>query len=235
MTRRSRWTRPFGPAWHRYNGDVYGEYADGSPYDGGGIGRLWPLFTGERGHYELAAGNTDVARQMLAVMERFTGDVGLIPEQVWDADDVPARELFFGRPSGSAMPLVWAHAEHIRLTRSLTDGRVFDLPAVTATRYGGRTTFTVPRVCWRFTGQATHIPSGKSLRLEVLAAARVRWSFDHWQTARETETTATGLGIYFCDLPCEPLTPGQSVCFTFYWREANRWEGVNFEIPITNP
>ena len=46
-----------GPVWHRYNQDVYGEHDDGSPFDGDGIGRGWPLLAGERAHYELAAGN----------------------------------------------------------------------------------------------------------------------------------------------------------------------------------
>src|SRR4029077_1527759 len=44
---------PNGPVWHRYNGDGYGEHADGRAYDGAGIGRGWPLLAGERGHYEL--------------------------------------------------------------------------------------------------------------------------------------------------------------------------------------
>ena len=34
---------PFGPCWHRYTRDGYGEHADGSPFDGTGIGRAWPL------------------------------------------------------------------------------------------------------------------------------------------------------------------------------------------------
>ena len=52
---------PVGPAWRRYNGDGYGEHEDGSPFDGTGIGRAWPLLTGERAHYELAAGRREEA------------------------------------------------------------------------------------------------------------------------------------------------------------------------------
>ena len=52
---------PSGPAWHRYNDDGYGEHEDGAPFDGTGIGRAWPLLTGERAHYELAAGRRDEA------------------------------------------------------------------------------------------------------------------------------------------------------------------------------
>ena len=40
---------PKGPAWHRYVGDGYGEHEDGAPFDGSGVGRAWPLLTGERG------------------------------------------------------------------------------------------------------------------------------------------------------------------------------------------
>ena len=121
---------PSGPSWHRYNGDGYGEHSDGSPYDGStrGNGRAWPLLTGERAHYELAAGRRKEAARLLAAMAAFAGDSGLIPEQVWDTDDIPEKHLFRGRPTGSAMPLVWAHAEYLKLCRSLAENRVFDQP-----------------------------------------------------------------------------------------------------------
>src|SRR5258707_11103076 len=47
---------PQGPCWRRYNHDGYGQKDDGSAFDGTGVGRSWPVLTGERGHYELAAG-----------------------------------------------------------------------------------------------------------------------------------------------------------------------------------
>ena len=48
---------PFGPCWHRYNNDGYGQREDGGPFVTWGKGRAWPLLSGERGHYELAAGH----------------------------------------------------------------------------------------------------------------------------------------------------------------------------------
>ncbi len=42
--------------WFRYNHDGYGEHSDGSNYNGTGIGRLWPIFSGERGIYNIADG-----------------------------------------------------------------------------------------------------------------------------------------------------------------------------------
>lgn len=72
--------------------------------------------------YEIAAGRLEEARRLLATFEASASVGGLLPEQIWDSEDIPERELFLGRPSGSAMPLVWEHAEHIKLLRSLRDG-----------------------------------------------------------------------------------------------------------------
>ncbi|MDQ2687034.1 MAG: glycoside hydrolase family 15 protein, partial [Armatimonadota bacterium] len=124
-----------GPVWHRYTHDGYGETQDGGPYEGAGVGRGWPLLAGERAHYELARGNCDEAKRLLHVMAAQTSPGGLLPEQVWDCDDLPEHDLFNGHPSGSGMPLVWAHAEFLKLLRSLKDGQVWDTPPQTAERY----------------------------------------------------------------------------------------------------
>ncbi|MDE3024620.1 MAG: glucan 1,4-alpha-glucosidase, partial [Acidobacteriota bacterium] len=85
---------PTGVAYHRYEGDGYGEHADGSPFDGSGIGRPWPLLAGERGHAALLRGEDP--RPYLESMARMTSPGGLIPEQVWDAEPIPERNLFPG-------------------------------------------------------------------------------------------------------------------------------------------
>jgi glucoamylase len=113
-----------GPCWHRYNHDGYGQRADGSAFSGWGVGRAWPLLTGERGHYELAAGH-DVSPYTRA-LERFASTTGLLPEQVWDEPSRAGVRMEFGSPTGSARPLMWAHAEYIKLLRSVRDGQVFD-------------------------------------------------------------------------------------------------------------
>jgi len=73
-------------------------------------------------------------------MERFASETGLLPEQLWDADDIPEKAMFYGRPSGSAMPLWWSHAEYLSLVRSRRDGRVFDRIEPASERYvvGGK-------------------------------------------------------------------------------------------------
>ena len=222
---------PAGPVWHRYNDDGYGEHADGSPFDGTGIGRAWPLLTGERAHFELAAGNIAVARTLMAALESFANDGGMFPEQTWDAPDIPARELFFGRPSGSAMPLAWAHAEYVKLLRSLNDGRVFDMPPQTYQRYVVDRTES-PYAVWRFNLKCTQIPRGKVFRLETLSRGLIHWSADGWQTINDTPTRDTGFGLHIAELPTGLLPMGATVRFTFYWNDADKWEGRDFAVRI---
>ena len=126
-----------GPVWQRYNGDQYGEHDDGKPFStkDKGRGRGWPLLIGERAHYEFVRGDLERAKELCRVMVRFATDTGLIPEQVWDANDLPERHLFHGQPTGSVCPLVWAHGEYVKLRRSMRDGRVFDAPRQTFKRY----------------------------------------------------------------------------------------------------
>jgi glucoamylase len=221
---------PFGPAWHRYNDDGYGEHDDGSPFDGTGTGRLWPLLTGERAHYELAVGNREEAERLMKVMAAFANDGGMIPEQIWDSRDIPDRELFFGRPSGSAMPLVWAHAEYVKLVRSLHDGRVFDTPPQTVERYVNKKTRSSFAI-WRFNNKCRTMPAGRILRIEALSCAVVHWSPDSWQKVMDAETKDTGLGLHYIDLPTEKISSG-SIVFTFYWPDAAKWEGQDFEVLI---
>lgn len=222
---------PQGPLWYRYNDDGYGEHEDGSPFDGTGIGRVWPLLTGERAHYELAAGRRDVATQLLRTMEASASPGGMLPEQVWDQPDIPERELFRGRPAGSAMPLVWAHAEHIKLLRSLHDGRVFDLPPQPVERYQIKKTVS-PLRSWRFNHRLRSLPPGKRLRVEVLAPAMVHWSVDSWRTFKDDLTTKNVFGMHVVELPTQTLAPGSQVAFTFYWPDAEKWEGTNFLVTI---
>jgi glucoamylase len=89
---------PQGPGWLRYNEDGYGQRPDGGPYLGWGQGRAWPLLTGERAHYELAAGK-DIG-PLIETYEKFATCGQLLPEQVWDEADRPERRLWQGKPAG---------------------------------------------------------------------------------------------------------------------------------------
>jgi glucoamylase len=222
---------PHGPAWRRYNGDGYGEREDGSSFNGTGVGRAWPLLTGERAHYELAVGRADEAGRLSRAMEAFGNEGGMIPEQIWDASDIPERELFCGAPSGSAMPLVWAHAELIKLRRSLRDGRVFDVPYQTVQRYQQEKVHS-PYAIWRPNHKCRTIQAGQVLRLELLRPAMVRWSANDWSDHRDLDTLEAGLDMHLLDLQTEALPPGTAVSFTFLWLDTGQWEGSGYRVEI---
>jgi glucoamylase len=222
---------PSGATWHRYNDDGYGEHKDGSPFDGTGIGRGWPLLTGERAHYELAAGRYENAQRLLAAMEGFASESGLISEQVWDSPDIPKKELHIGQPSGSAMPLVWAHSEYLKLRRSMHDGRVFDMPPQTVERYLTEKIVS-SRMVWRFNNKIRWLPPGMMLRIETLAPAVIHWSDDDWKTVQDISAQDTGLGIYTADLSTRSLPEGRQVKFTLFWPDAHHWQGMDFVVHV---
>jgi glucoamylase len=219
-----------GPVWHRYNEDGYGEHDDGSPFDGTGVGRGWPLLAGERAHYELARGNTAEAERLLHVMEAQSSPGGFIPEQVWDGPDIPQLELFNGKPSGAAMPLMWAHAEYIKLLRSLRDGRVFDMPPQPVQRYL-REKHAVEYTVWRFNQKCSSVPAGFILRIELLTPATVMWTANGWSSQQQEQTIATRLGVHFLDIHTNGMASGTELEFTFRW-ENGQWEGHNFDVKV---
>jgi glucoamylase len=192
----------------------------------GGPGRSSPA----RAQTELAAGNRAGAEQLLRALEGFASDGHLLPEQVWDAADIPQRELFRGRPSGSAMPLVWAHAEHIKLLRSLADGRVYDMPPQPRVRY--QIERVRSRHCiWRYNNKCRSLVPGSILRVELLAPATVHWSVDAWRASRDTPALDSGCGVYYADLDTAALASGAEVIFTIRWADG-RWDGSDYRVAV---
>ncbi len=218
---------PQGPGWRRYNHDGYGEKADGSAYDGTGEGRCWPILTGERGHYELAARRNPLP--FIGAMEQFANEGGMLPEQVWDAEDLPDGRMKRGGPTGSAMPLCWAHAEYIALVRSHKDGVCFDRIEPVYQRYAKARTGSRIEM-WTFAHQPRGIAPGKTLRIVTDSSAMIHWSFDGWATVNDMETRDTGFGCWFVDLPSDQLHSGAQIDFTFFRQE--RWEEKDFQVGI---
>ena len=137
-------------------------------------------------------------------MESSTGTTHLIPEQVWDARDIPERELFAGKASGSACPLVWAHSEYIKLRRSLVDGKIFDQPPQTVERYLNKKQ-SAEYFNWRFNNKARTMPRGKKLRILLMEPAMVHWSTDAWQNSHDIDTEESGWNLQHVDLSTETL------------------------------
>lgn len=216
---------PFGPCWRRYNHDGYGQRDDGGPFVDWGTGRAWPLLTGERGHYEIAAGRPGAP--YLETLAHFASETGLLPEQVWDGQDLPLLHLVRGGPTGAAMPLLWAHAEYLRLLRSIEDGAIFDRVPAVAARYSHRNAPRTTWEIWEASRQPARFSSRDRLRVVAAEPFRLHWSSNGWTDATDTPSTGTALGLDYVDLPT-PTPAGTVFNFTFYWPSRGAWEGRDY-------
>jgi glucoamylase len=221
---------PQGPCWRRYNHDGYGEKADGEAFDGSGIGRSWPILTGERGHYELAAGRDP--KPFIAAMESFANEGGMLSEQLWDTPDLAEKRMQRGLPTGAAMPLCWSHAEYVSLVRSAHDGVCFDRVEPAFQRYVVNRARNSHEM-WSTRHPIRRMPRGRILRLIIAADADIVWSANDWGNTNKTDATPAGdLHLWFADLPTENCPEGSSVEFTFFWKEPRRWEGRNYSVAL---
>jgi glucoamylase len=223
---------PYGPCWRRYNHDGYGQRKDGGPYIGWGQGRAWPILTGERAHYELAAGH-DVTSYITA-LERFSSIGGMLPEQVWDHADLPSEGMYFGRSAGSAQPLVWAHAEYLKLLRSVADGEVFDRISVVADRYAvpkDKRTFLSRMEIFQVGRPICAMVQGSTLRIMDAELFRVVYSTDNWATKNAKDAASIGRPGAFADIATDATQTG-SIAFTMYYPGEDRWLGCNYEVEV---
>ncbi|MGD2055273.1 MAG: glycoside hydrolase family 15 protein [Gammaproteobacteria bacterium] len=220
---------PQGPAWHRYNGDGYGERDDGSAFNGAGIGRAWPLLSGERGHFELAAGHDPLP--YLESMAAMTSGLGMLPEQVWDAPPIPTRGLQPGRPTGSAMPLAWAHAEFIKLAVSHCMKRIFDRPDAVWRRYHGKTP-VARHAFWTPRAPVAIIDTHQSLVVLLPEAAIVHTGVNDWQDIRDLPTTPGAFGLHRVEIDTGRCENVRNIDFT--WRRSDgQWHGRDFSVAIS--
>jgi len=213
----------------RYNGDGYGEQEDGTPFNGTGVGRIWPLLTGERGHYELASGRDPLP--YLNAMTAMSGTGGMLPEQVWDTHPISSRKLYPGRPTGSAMPLAWAHAEFIKLLVSRQLGHPYDRPKSVWRRY--KAIRPRPNVAfWSEQSPISRIEAGARLQILLQYSNQIHWGFDGWREARDVQTVDYGLGVHVAELQTKDLRAGQRIDFTFRNSITGRWAGEDYHISV---
>jgi glucoamylase len=229
---------PQGPCWLRYNNDGYGQRPDCGPFQGWGQGRPWPLLTGERAHYELAAGN-DIS-SLIKTYESFASCGQMLPEQVWDEPDRAGCSMQLGKPAGSAVPLVWAHAEYLKLLRSAQDGKVFDRISPVYDRYcesEGRHTLRTDIEIYSRHRPIQKIAAGETLRILDDTRFEVLWTADGWQTKNVVDSRSLGSAGFSADIVphangdrAEARSTGLS--WTLRWPEQDRWLGYNVEIEI---
>ncbi|QNI37746.1 glycoside hydrolase family 15 protein [Edaphobacter albus] len=228
---------PFGPCWRRYNHDGYGQKKDGGPYDGWGQGRPWPLLTGERAHYELAAGKN--CSKLTTAIEGFSSKGGMLPEQIWDEADLPSRRMYLGRSAGAAQPLVWAHSEYLKLLRSLADGEVFDRIPIVAERYAvapGERNFKNHLEIYSAGRPVRKIRAGSTLRIVDMGHFRAVYTTDDWSTVKEVVSTLVSASGAYVDIATDAKQAGK-IIFTQCWPqdgEPDRWLGKNVEVEIVS-
>jgi glucoamylase len=165
------------------------------------------------------------------------GPGGLIPEQVWDAGDIPARGLFQGRATGSAMPLIWAHAELIKLAM-IRDARqpVEMLPAV-IDRYAARPPAATGPWYWRDSldpggpvASPEIVPHGRDLIIEDSQPFALHWGHDGWRDVADVDAAPLGFDRYGASLTAAAVSSVASVQFTR--RYASGWEGRDHDVPL---
>ena len=218
---------PSGRVYRRYNEDGYGETADGGPFRDAGIGRLWPFLVAERG--QLALGRGEDVMPYLDTMLACASAGGLLPEQVWDTDAIPERNLFPGRPSGSAMPLLWSHAEYLKLWAARRAGTPIERLGAVAARYGG----TRPRAKayrWRDGVPCSDVPIDADLLVQGTGPFTLHVGFDGWTDVRDVEAVRDPFGIWTALVATGDLADRKHIDFTR--RDASGWEGVDHELPI---
>ncbi len=222
---------PQGAGWLRYNHDGYGQRPDGGPYKGWGQGRVWPLLGGERAHYELAAGN-DIA-SLIETYEKFATSGCMMPEQVWDEADRPERRLKFGKPAGSAVPLVWAHAEYLKLLRSAVDGKVFDRIDAVYDRYSnpeGRGRVNHGLEIYTRHRPIQSMDAGRALRILDEKYFEVLWTWDGWKTKYTVNSRGMGSAGFSADIA--PEAGSTALEWTLHWPEQDAWLGYNVKVKI---
>ena len=221
---------PTGVAYRRYNGDGYGEHADGSPFDGSGIGRPWPLLAGERGHYEVQVGRDPLP--WLQSMARMTGPGGLIPEQVWDGPALPERGLEPGRPSGSAMPLVWAHAEFLKLLVARQHRRPLEL-LDTVEEHVAQRLRDSGTWHWRRDVPFDSLPAGRDLLIDLAQPFVLHVGFDGWQGIDDRASSPLPFGRHGVRLTAVELRGRGALDFTLRDPGDGRWEGRDYRISLS--
>lgn len=221
----------FGPVWHRYNHDGYGQADDGSGYTGTGVGRGWPILSGERGHYELAAGHDPYP--YVSALENFASETHMIPEQVWDAPDIPDKHLHLGKKTGSATPLVWAHAEYIKLLRSIKEGKPFDQIEDVKQRYVDNRSTLLNYEIWKKNRQLKEVSPFMPIRF--IFDRPFRLLIKNYDTFNQTaDSVDTNIGLHYLDFDPLPFKDG-SLSFTIQWLDTGLAEDQSYTISVRVP
>src|ERR1700680_3605375 len=135
------------------------------------------------------------ATEPIRTLEGFAGQGLMLPEQVWDQPDIPARGLQLGRPNGSATPLGWAHAEYLELLVTIALAGFPDIVMPARRRYTEGPA-QEPAYVWSHKHQIPRLAAGRRLRVQLPRPGAVHYSFDEWKTFGEVEAIDNTLGVW---------------------------------------
>ncbi|MBS7531896.1 hypothetical protein IC619_015595 [Hazenella sp. IB182353] len=226
-----------GDAWFRYNHDGYGEKADGSNYTGAGVGRLWPIFTAERGIYEIANGNSGDA--YLATLKKFSSSTGTLPEQVWDLNAPSGKAP--GTPTGSMQALNWSMGEYINLLASIHQGKPVGIPSVVQERYESNDPpphDTTPHSGYQVDYDSKLLKRGQELKVYYKGALQnesnliLHWGNNEWHDVTQTSMRKRSDG--FWEAAIQIPTDANQLNFVF-WNGNQSWDnnkGRDWYLPV---
>jgi glucoamylase len=166
----------------------------------------------------------------LEAMALMTSPGGLIPEQVWDVD-LPEHGITRGTPTGSAMPLVWAHAEFVKLAVARTQGHPIEMLQAVWQRYHG-----IPPAAttwyWRLEAPIPVLPVGRALVIEHRRPFLLHWGVDGWQKIENQPSAPLSLGMYGVRLDWAVLQGRHMLNFTWHCPEEGGWQGQDYVVRI---
>jgi glucoamylase len=206
--------------WYRYNHDGYGETASGANYTGAGVGRLWPLLSGERGIYTVADGGSGDAA--LTAMIASANSTGMIPEQIWNTSAPSGYTP--GTPTKSMNPLNWAMGEFITLLVSTSTNTIADVPSIVYNRYVGSTSNPVtsspnPPV----SNQATTITYAGTLASSATSIT-LHWGYNNWTGVTNAAMTKQSNGTWQATITLPASATQLNMAF---YNQSNTWDNNN--------
>jgi len=178
----------------------------------------------------MLAGNDPIP--YLNAMLAMAGEGGMLPEQIWDAEPIEARHLIPGRPTGSAMPLAWAHAEFVKLAYSYLAGSIpIDRPKPVWDRYQGQR--PIAKIgFWLQQAPISKLHTGMKLYIGLHQPSLVRWGINNWQSIRNISTWDSGIGLHIAEIDTSRLPAGESIEFTYRRNHDGVWAGGNFQVTM---
>jgi glucoamylase len=162
-------------------------------------------------------------------MESFAGPGLMMPEQIWDGAELPARGLAFGRANGSSSPLGWAHAEYLQLLAMVALSGFPDVVLPARRRYTEVPPHD-PAFVWSHKHQITRLLAGRRFKVQLPRPGSVHFTADNWATHGDVEAIDTTLGVWVAEVPSHKAAAGSTFQWTAHY--STGWEGRNYSVTV---